>query len=425
MRADVAVVGGGPAGIAAAVQAAEAGGRVVLLDASPSLGGQIWRHRRRSTLPGVARRWLARLDACGADVLLGGTVIDADPGLRLGVLHEGRALRLVTEAVILATGAQELFLPFPGWTLPGVVGVGGAQALLKAGWEVHGKRVTIAGTGPLLLPVAAALTRAGADLRMVAEQAPAEAVRRFAMSLWSTPGRLAQAAALRAAFAMVRYRWGTWVRRVDPMGDALRVTYTDGRDAWAEPADVLCTASGLVPSTELARLIGCELQGGCVVVDDLQATSVPGVYAAGEPTGNTGVEAALAEGAIAGLAATGRGSRAAGQLLAARAAHRRFSERAVAAFQLRPELRERVTPETIVCRCEDVMFSTTHPDWTARQTKLFTRLGMGACQGRVCGPAMQYLRGTGADTVRPPLVPTALGLFAELCAPPGDSQGAA
>ena len=93
-------------------------------------------------------------------------------------------------AIILATGAQELFLPFPGWTLPGVFGVGGAQALLKAGMDVRGKRVAVAGTGPLLLPVAAALARAGADLRMVAEQAPPEAVRRFAASLWRTPGRL-------------------------------------------------------------------------------------------------------------------------------------------------------------------------------------------------------------------------------------------
>ena len=124
MRADVAVVGGGPAGIAAAVSAAGDGRTVVLLDASPKPGGQIWRHRDRASLPSVARMWLDRLERSGATILCGAQVVDAGPGTRLGVEHNGRALTVDAEAVILATGAQELFLPFPGWTLHGVVGVG-------------------------------------------------------------------------------------------------------------------------------------------------------------------------------------------------------------------------------------------------------------------------------------------------------------
>jgi thioredoxin reductase len=424
IRADVAVVGGGPAGIAAAVEAAGAGCSVVLLDSSPRVGGQIWRHRERSELPPVARMWLDRLDRSGAQVLAKAQVVDATPG-RLGVTRDGRPLSVRAGAVILATGAQELFLPFPGWTHLGVVGVGGAQALLKAGWNVRGKRVAIAGTGPLLLPVAAALAKAGADLRMVAEQAPPEQVRAFAWSLWRTPRRLMQAAAFRTAFLTVRYRWGTWVRRVVNVNGELHVTYTNGRSTWAEPVDILCTAAGLVPSTELARLLGCAVRDGCVVVDDEQQTSVPAVYAAGEPTGNTGMEAAVVEGALAGLAAAGQGGRgAAGQLRAERAKHRRFAERAAAAFRLRPELRERVEPGTIVCRCEDVPMSAIDAGWSARQAKLVTRAGMGSCQGRVCGPALEHLLGAGRDTVRMPVVPTAVGVLAELSSPVDEPQGA-
>ena len=424
MRADVAVVGGGPAGIAAAVSAAGDGRTVVLLDASPKPGGQIWRHRDRASLPSVARMWLDRLERSGATILCGAQVVDAGPGTRLGVEHNGRALTVDAEAVILATGAQELFLPFPGWTLPGVVGVGGAQALLKAGMEVRGKRVAVAGTGPLLLPVAAALARAGADLRMVAEQAPPEAVRTFAASLWRTPSRLVQVAAYRSAFPSVRYRWGTWVRAVVEVHGELIVTYTTGRSTWAEPVDLLCTASGLVPSTELARLLGCAVLEGHVVVDDFQQTSLPSIYAAGEPTGNTGMEAAVVEGTIAGLAAGGRGSGEAGKLLAERDRHRRFAARAAAAFRLRPELRDRVEPGTIVCRCEDVPMSAIRSGWSARQAKLTTRAGMGSCQGRVCGPALHHLFGMTTDTVRLPVVPTSIGVLADLTASLNDSQGA-
>jgi NADPH-dependent 2,4-dienoyl-CoA reductase/sulfur reductase-like enzyme len=296
--------------------------------------------------------------------------------------------------------------------------------------ELRGKRVAVAGTGPLLLPVAAALARAGADLRMVAEQAPPDAVRRFALSLWRTPARLVQAAAYRSAFLSVRYRWGTWVRAVVELNGELIVTYTTGRSTWAEPVDLLCTASGLVPSTELARLIGCAVRDGHVVVDDFQQTNLPSVYAAGEPTGNTGMEAALVEGTIAGLAAAGlatagqRGSGAVGQLHAERAQHRRFAERVAAAFRLRPELRDRLEPGTIVCRCEDVPMSAIHSGWSARQAKLATRAGMGSCQGRVCGPALHHLFGMTTDTVRLPVVPTSIGVLADLTASLDESQGA-
>lgn len=424
LSADIAIIGAGPAGIAAAVHAAGAGRSVVVLDAGPRPGGQIWRHRLREQLPRAAQRWLERFDRSGAVLLPEASVVDAGAGTLLGAERHGRAIRVHAEAVVLATGAQELFLPFPGWTLPNVLGVGGAQALLKAGMDVRGKRIAVVGTGPLLLPVAAALSRAGANLRLVAEQAPAGRVLEFATSLWRTPGRMAQATAYRAAFAGTRYRWGTWVTHVAQADGELHAAYTDGRSRWAEPVDLLCTASGLIPATELARHIGCAVEGGRVVVDDAQRTSVPNVYAAGEPTGNAGVDAALVEGAMAGLAAAGRESEAR-RFLAERDRHRRFADRAARAFRLREELRDRARPDTVVCRCEDVPLSALHPEWSARQAKLATRAGMGSCQGRVCGAALQHLFGMSADTVRVPVLPTPLGVLAELTDSMDDSQGAA
>src|SRR5687767_5564878 len=162
LTCDVAVVGGGPAGIAAATRAAENGARVIIIDSGLQLGGQIWRHYELAMLPEAARRWLARLRATSAQPLLQSTVVDSTARRGLTVVGPHPTRRVIASHTILATGARELFLPFPGWTLPNVMGIGGAQAMLKAGLDVRGRRVIIAGTGPLMLPVAAAMNRAGA-----------------------------------------------------------------------------------------------------------------------------------------------------------------------------------------------------------------------------------------------------------------------
>jgi NADPH-dependent 2,4-dienoyl-CoA reductase/sulfur reductase-like enzyme len=312
-------------------------------------------------------------------------------------------------AVVLATGARERYLPFPGWTLPGVVGIGGAQALAKAGTDVRGRRVVIAGSGPLLLPVAALLARRGARVSLVAEQAPPERVRGFARSLaLAAPRKLVQAARYRAAFAGTPYRAGTWVVRAEGESHLSAVTLTDGRRRWTEPCDLLATGYGLVPNAELARLLGCELSGGFVAVNAYQRTSVEGLYAAGEPTGIAGVEAALMEGELAGLAAAGRAAAADERPRALEREHR-LAARMEQAFALRLELHALADAETIVCRCEDVRLGQIDPSWCARQAKLYTRAGMGPCQGRVCGPALEHLFGWPPDRVRPPLAVSSVG----------------
>ena len=421
LTADIVVVGAGPAGIAAAVAAERGGRRVVLLDAGLTPGGQIWRHAPGSAPPREARELIGRLTASSVTMLLGTSVVEvrcADPGGGGGgafvVLGEGagRPCRVEARAVVLATGARELFLPFPGWTLPGVVGVGGAQALLKMGSSVAGRRVVVAGTGPLLLPVAASLARAGARLTLVAEQANRRAVVRFGASLWRRPGLVLRATRYRAAFARTRYVTGRWVVAAEGDGRIQRVTVTDGRNAGGHTldCDLLCVAYGLVPNTELARLVGCTMVRGTVVVDERQQTSITGVYCAGEPTGVGGADLALVEGEIAGFAAAGETVIPA-RLFATRERLRTAAAAMERAFSPRVELRRACTEDTIVCRCEDVPRRALEPQGSSRQAKLYTRAGMGACQGRICGSALEFLSGWTPDSVRAPIEPTLLSTF--------------
>jgi NADPH-dependent 2,4-dienoyl-CoA reductase/sulfur reductase-like enzyme len=392
----------------------------VLLDESPRIGGQIWRHATEATLPSTARRWIDRLRRSGATVHTGTSVVDVHSDARgwLVLAEGGDAPYLVrAPSLVLATGARERFLAFPGWTLPGVIGVGGAQALLKAGVPFAGKRVVIAGSGPLLLAVASALAAAGARLLVVAEQATGKAVRRFARGLWRRPRAVFQAARYRARFLNTRYRTGTWVVAARGGERLEAVELSNGRRRSTLSCDVLCAGFGLVPNTELARLIGCSVTHGTVEVDTRQQTSCEGVFCAGEPTGIGGVDLALVEGSIAGLAAIGN-ERGVPALVRQRARLRAFAASMDRAFAPRPELRGLATPETIVCRCEDVAHGAIDSAWSPRQAKLYTRAGMGPCQGRVCGAALQFLYGWPADSIR---IPAEASLYATLLADEGRS----
>jgi pyruvate/2-oxoglutarate dehydrogenase complex dihydrolipoamide dehydrogenase (E3) component len=250
--------------------------------------------------------------------------------------------------------------------------------------------------------VAAALAQAGARLVVVADRTPASRVLRFAASLAGKPGELWQGVRYRASFAGTRYRWGTRVIVAAGESRVQEATFAAGGRTWTEPVDLLGAAAGLVPNTELARLAGCEVREGVVVVDALQNTSRAGVWCAGEPTGVGGVELALLEGEIAGLDAAGQ--QVPQSLQKARDAGRGHARRLDLAFALGAV--ELPPPETIVCRCEDVPCSAFDKSWTMRQAKLYTRAGMGPCQGRVCGAALHAMFGWAPDSVRAPLVPT-------------------
>jgi len=415
-HADVIVVGAGPAGIAAATAAARHGRSVLLLDDNPAAGGQIWRGgieapAQRANRGENARRnkALRNLASSGAVLLAGYRVFDAPAPHTLSALREtstdAEAVALQYDHLILATGARERFLPFPGWTLPGVFGAGGLQALVKGGFPVQGKRVAVAGSGPLLLAVAAHLREYGAHVVCVVEQATTSQLVLFAASLWSRPAKVLQGIGYRAALGKAPYRTGCWP--VAAFGDEASgllksVRFTDGAETWDEPCDMLACGFHLVPNTELASLLGCKLRGDFVAVDEQQQTSVANVYCAGEPTGIAGLDAALVQGEIAGLACAGQKT---GPLRARNAAEQRFAARLEIAFRLRPELRLLPSPETIVCRCEDVTYGdlASRAGWT--DAKLQTRCGMGPCQGRICGPATQTLFGWTPKSIRPPLFP--------------------
>ncbi|MES2124705.1 MAG: FAD/NAD(P)-binding oxidoreductase [Gemmatimonadota bacterium] len=412
-RVDIVVVGAGPAGLAAATAAAATGRRVLVIDQAVRAGGQIWRHRSEAALPKQASELLARARGAGVTFAFGARVVDANSPQEIIVDFRGRIAPVGTEAIVLATGAKERFLPFPGWTLPGVTGVGALQALLKSGLRLPGRRVVLAGTGPLLLPVAATLATDGADVLLVAEQADDSKLIRFAASMLSSPGKLIDALRYRAAFLATPYRPATWVTRADGDGQLRSVTLSERGKTRTIDCDWLGAAMGLVPNVELAQLFGCDVRQDGIVIDASQQTTVAGVWAAGECTGVKGEEAGLVEGFIAGAAAAGDPHDTGRSALRARDAGRRLQERLARAFALRPEVTALADEATIICRCEDVTRGQLDPAWSQRQAKLWTRIGMGACQGAVCGPACAALFGWEANAPRPPIQAPAIGGWSE------------
>jgi NADPH-dependent 2,4-dienoyl-CoA reductase/sulfur reductase-like enzyme len=404
---DVLVIGGGPAGLAAATRAAECGLHVGIVDDNARLGGQIWRSESGGSQPAEAEHSIGRLVTAGVTPLCGTRIFhQPEPGLLLAegtnALHELRYGKLV-----LATGARERFLPFPGWTLPNVMGAGGLQAMVKSGLPIRGKRVVVAGTGPLLLAVAAHLRKQRAEISLICEQASWSSLARFSFALLGQPGKIAQALQLKRELAGIPFSANSWLVAAGGKNVLETVTISQRGRIKIVPCDYVACGFHLVPNLELPLLLGCKIENGYVAVDEFQMTTVPSVFCAGEPVGIGGVESAIVEGQIAGLAAAGRVAEAR-ILFGEREKLRRFARSLDRAFQLRPELKTLPSPETIVCRCEDVPYSRLLPHTSWRAAKLHTRCGMGPCQGRVCGSATEFLFKWNADSVRPPIFPTCL-----------------
>ena len=423
---EVVVVGAGPAGIRAAVEAAAAGARVWLLDAEPRPGGQIYRQLPPEIRPAgrdplgasrtKSRPLLAGLARAGVTVLSGAEVWGVLPERVLLVHHGGRAAVLQAGALVLATGAYDRPAAMPGWTLPGVVTAGGVTALVKAQRVRPGRRVLLAGTGPLLLAAATALVHGGAHVVGIAEAAP----RRALAGLLRRPGIVGQ------ALEVMRALWGTpiWTRhglvRIEGTEGVERAIVARLDDAWRPVAgteraldvDTVVLGYGLVPSPELAELAGCAVaydagRGGFVPMADpeqLMATSSPGVFVAGDGAGVGGADVAEAQGRLAGLGAACHVGKLGATEARARAAPALRTLRRLAAFRTalerllapRPGLHELATDDTIVCRCEEVSAGEIRVaiDEGARrvtEVRAVTRAGMGLCQGRMCVPTVAGL----------------------------------
>jgi NADPH-dependent 2,4-dienoyl-CoA reductase/sulfur reductase-like enzyme len=420
---EVLVIGGGPAGMAAAACAAECGVSVGLVDDNPRLGGQIWRsdtsdqqqsnQQQNDQRNPDASKWVQRMRVSGVTALC-----------ELRVVHQPEAGALLAEnldgvcefryeKLVLATGARERFLPFPGWTLPSVLGAGGLQAMVKGGLPIRGKRVVVAGTGPLLLAVAAYLRKRGAEIPLICEQASWGSLAAFGLALFQWPAKIVQGLQLQRDLAGVPFAANSWVVSANGQPTLEGVDILRAGRVENIPCDYLACGFFLVPNVELPLLLGCAVDEGCVRVDDFQKTTVASVFCAGEPTSIGGVELAIIEGQIAGLAAAGHATEAKAWFAKHQKA-RRFAQLLDSTFRLRPELRNLPLPETLVCRCEDVPYARLEQHASWRAAKLHTRCGMGPCQGRVCGPATEFLFKWSPDSVRPPVFPARVETLATL-----------
>jgi thioredoxin reductase len=456
---EVVVVGGGPAGVAAAVAAATAGAEVLLVDEAPEAGGQIYRQlptALRSTAGdplaverGQSQALLEELTRARVTVWSRAEVWGVFRERVLAVYRNGRSTRVEAGALVLATGAYDRPVAFPGWTLPGVVTAGGTTALIKGQRILPGRRVLLAGTGPLLLAAAVLLVRGGAEVVGIAEAG----TRAGLAGLLRRPGLAGRAletlAALRGAGVPLWARHG--VVRTDGDGQVTRATIAQLDESWRALAgtertldvDTVCVGYGLIPSTELAQLAGCAVayrpgQGGWVpeaASERLMATSVRGVFVAGDGAGIGGVEAAREQGQLAGLGAAAFVGRLNEREAAAKARLPRRRLQGLAGFRRslerllapRPGLADLVTDETVVCRCEEVtgvQVRAAIADGARHVTEVraATRCGMGLCQGRMCAPTVAALIATSAGvspeavgrlTARPPVRPVPVAALAD------------
>ena len=401
---DVLIVGGGPAGMSAALAASmRSDFRVTIIDDNPMLGGQIWRGELGKIRSSEALELITALDERRIHVVNNASVFAADADALLIETAMG-PLQIEYRKLILATGARERFLPFPGWTLPNVFGAAGLQALVKGGMSVENKRVVVSGTGPLLLVVADYIRSKGAKVLAICEQTSNRKLDRFALGLLRTPAKLAQGVALRGRLRGVPYYKNSWVVSARGSSELQGVTITRFRETAFLDCDLLECGFHLVPNIELAELLGCRMADGFVKVDEHQQTSRPAVFCAGEPTGIGGVEASIVEGKIAGYAATDQQDRAY-RLFGAREKTTAFANALDRTFELRGELKKLAAVSTVVCRCEDVQYGKLREFTDFRTAKLQTRCGMGSCQGRVCGTAVDFLFGWKDRSVRPPIFP--------------------
>jgi len=415
---DLLILGGGAGGLSAAVAARRCGLDVLLVEERAALGGQYY----KQPAPGMNAAALdaqqteggalaGAAEASGARILRGAELWGAFDLDRLAVF-DGRRTRLVApRAVIVAAGAYERPHVVPGWTLPGVMTVGAAQTLWRSYRTLPGRRVIVAGNGPLNLQVACELAEAGAELVAVAEAAPNPRTRwRDALAMAAADLVLAAKGARYLATLARQHApllYGTTLHRIEPSGTGLRATLHGPRGDRSFEADVVLLGYGFLPSHEVLRALGAEIhhdaaRGQFVPRRDGDAmTTVPGLYAVGDCAGLGGAPAAREEGVVAAVAAAQRlGAQVpaamAAEATAARdrlARHRRFQHALWRLFAAPRAGLSLADADTLVCRCEEVtrgeidaVLADGEP--ALGEVKRRTRCGMGRCQGRYCAPLL-------------------------------------
>ncbi|SFN18364.1 NAD(P)/FAD-dependent oxidoreductase [Variovorax sp. OV329] len=454
---DLIVIGAGPAGARAALRASACGLSVLLVDENPDAGGQVWRplpegfsRRDDAALSAEARDGDAlrrELRRAGIECLFGHKVWNIGSDLRTDVIGPSGSQSLKPRALLVATGTTERVVPFAGWTLPGVIGLAAATILLKSQNILPGRRTVVAGSGPLLLAVAAGILKAGGEVAAVVDLASRGEWLRALPSLLGRPDLIRQGIAwqwqLRAARVPIHYRHAVRSATRSGEGFSIRIGAVDANGSAVSAnvpevdlhADALAVGHGLVPGTDVTRLLRARHRfdrnrGGWIAQADPDGrTSVKGLYIAGDGAGIAGAAAAGAHGEMAALAcaldlgaiddATHARERA--PLSAQWARSARFGHAMARLMALRDGAVESMPSEVVVCRCEDVTRG--EIDAAVRegardlnQLKAWTRCGMGPCQGRTCGDVAGALvaahvgsrEAAGCFTGRAPLRPVSL-----------------
>ena len=388
----IAIIGAGPAGLSAAAAATRRGEEVIIIDSSSQLGGQYWRHLPSARNDSHSLHYDFSKAQKLFDELLSQPLLTrysnsqvwqaekCGDEFHLYILRNGVEEKVVADKVILATGAYDRTIPFPGWTFPGVMTPGAAQAMLKGHGVLVGKKVVIAGTGPFILPVATGLAESGAEIVGLFEfNNPFRWIFNL-HGLLLNPSKIAEAFYYlkKLQKQRVKIEFG---KKVESATRSSAVV--DGTEI---ECDVIAVGWGFAPDVTLAGILGAQLgvdSDGTVIVkvDRRQETNIPGLFAAGESTGIGGSTLSMIEGRIAG---GGRGglSRWRAQV---------FANGLKKVYPVPSILTKNLPEETIICRCEEVtrgQICTSIDELgaqSARTAKLFTRAGMGLCQGRVCG----------------------------------------
>ncbi|ESR27390.1 NAD(P)/FAD-dependent oxidoreductase [Lutibaculum baratangense] len=447
-RVDLAVIGAGPAGMAAAVEARTHGLSVLVVDEQPTPGGQIWRGieaANAARLQVLGDDYAAGLAAVrafrdsGADYLPGALAWQIDPEGLIDVSVGGRSRRAAAGAVVVATGAVERPTPLPGWTLPGVMTVGALQILLKTSGLADDEAVLV-GSGPLIWLAASQLCEAGRPPRAIVETVPCGrylGAARHASSLFGASDYVSKGFKMmrrvRAAGVPV-YRGASDVR-IEGRERVSHVAFRTGRREHRLETACVALHQGVVPNPQVARLMRCAHEWSpaqrCFLPrrDRFMETSVPNFFLAGDGGGIGGAKAAALEGRIAGLRVAEKAGRATGS------GYGEIERALKRDLAVRPLLEHLYAPSpeilqpadaTVVCRCEevtagDIRHAVSLGAPGPNQLKSFLRCGMGPCQGRVCGlPVVEIVaagRGVAHDAVgyygiRPPLKPLTLGEIA-------------
>lgn len=454
MKRDLVIIGAGPAGMAAATQAAELGLSVAVLDEQLRAGGQIYRDvdlasKSRGNILGAdytdGARLTEGLRQSGVDHIAGAVVWAIEDDFRISYTCEGRGAQIEADRILLATGALERPMPVPGWTLPGVMTAGAGQILLKQSGVVARDAVLV-GSGPLLYLIAAQMIRAGTPpAAMIETQGPGGMLRALrhvggALRGWPYMVKGLKMLAEISRAKVPRYTGATEIAiEGEGKAEALNFTHKSRRQRIA--CKTVFLHHGVVPNTQAARSLGIPhnwdaAQGSFVPkLDDWGQSDVAGVFIAGDGAGIGGAKAAEHAGRLAALKVAEDAKRLSTQECNRMAAPRR---RALAQeLAVRPFLDAAYPPygaalrpadNTVICRCEEVTAGDIRSYAKLgclgpNQTKAFGRAGMGPCQGRYCGLTVTALLAdangqspdqTGYYRIRPPLKPVTLGELAAM-----------